>query len=329
MARENEIDWNLLKMLIRKGKLTPVIGDRVGHHGFLTSDTLVQQWATKIGYPMTKTRNITRVAQYRRDTTDPYLAKVDLLDFLKQYLLNESHGQYTEAFLDSLQEEADYLDFSDVANRLNYPNFAGEEKNPLSILAQFDIPIYITTSFHPFMAQALAKTTNKTPRIEVCPWYEETISNRSMLGSMLDAADYKDEPQNPIVYHLHGIDTIPESIVLTEDDYLDFLVRTTADANIVPARIAAALASSSILLIGYELQDWDFRVLFRGLIRSWHKQNRPRSICIQLDPNENDKENSLEIENYLKTYFIDYKFDIYWGDSVTFAHELWQHLEGS
>ena len=322
MARENRIDWDLLKKLNRRGKLTPVIGDRVGHHGFLTSDALVQEWAAKIGYPMTSTRNITRVAQYRSDTTDPFTAKEDFLDFLKQYLLNQVKAQYPEDFLDMLEEESDELDFSMVADRLTYPNFAEEEMNPLSILAQFKIPIYITTSFHPFMERALKKTTSKTPRIEICPWYEKTITKLSLL----DADDYEDDSQKPIVYHLHGINTKPESLVFTEDDYLDFLVKTTVDPHVVPARIVAALASSSLLLIGYELQDWDFRVLFRGLIRSWHKANRPRSICLQLEPKESNGENSLKIEKYLQTYFSEYKFDIYWGESDTFAQELWAQL---
>jgi hypothetical protein len=271
------------------------------------------------------TQSITRVAQSRSDTTDPFTAKEDFLDFLKQHLLEQSRAKHPPDFINSLEAELDDLDFSVVANRLKYPNFAEDELNPLSILAQFDIPIYITTTFHPFMARALESTTNsKKPRIEVCPWYKET----NPTPSLLDAHNYVDDPQSPVVYYLHGIDTIPESLVLTEDDYLDFLVRTTVDSNVVPARITEALASSSLLLIGYELQDWDFRVLFRGLVRSWHQAKRPRSICIQLDPQKNDMENSRKIQEYLKTYFSEYKFDIYWGDSNMFAQDLWEHLGG-
>ena len=32
-------------------------------------------------------------------------------------------------------------------------------------------------------------------------------------------------PANPLVYHLHGHLEMPQSLVLTEDDYLEFLVR--------------------------------------------------------------------------------------------------------
>lgn len=327
MPKNSQIDWDLLRRRIRRGKLTPIIGDRVGHRGFLTSGALIQKWAAKVGYPMANTKNITRVAQYRSITVDPLAAKEEFLEFLKNYLLNKAleQGEFAEDYLDTLEDEIDELYFSQVAERLKYPNFAEDKTNPLAILAQFKIPIYLTTSFHPFMAQAIQKANNaKEPRIEVCPWYDETFTKISIL----DADDYEDDFQNPIVYHLHGIDTEPESLVFTEDDYLDFLVRTTQDqdAHIIPARITQALADSSLLLLGYELQDWDFRVLFRGLIRSTHTARRPRSVCIQLDPEENEESDPKEIEHYLNTYFGEYKFDVYWGDIDTFAQDLWQNL---
>ena len=327
MAKNNRIDWDLLKRRIRRGKLTPIIGDRVGHNGFLTSDALIQKWAQKVGYPMAKTRNVTRVAQYRSITVDSTGAKEEFLEYLKQYLLNCAleEEKFSEDFLDNLEDEMDLLYFSQVAERLNYPNFAEDEMNPLSVLAQFNIPIYITTSFHPFMAQAIEKVSlSKTPRLQVCPWYPEATST-----SLFDG-DYEDDSEEPIIYHLHGVDTEPESLVFTEDDYLDFLVKTTQDQDdrIIPTRIKQALADSSLLLLGYELQDWDFRVLFRGLIRSTHTARRPRSVCIQLDPNEHDGDDPKEIEHYLNSYFGEYKFDVYWGSLDMFAQDLWENLGG-
>jgi len=323
MSRKSRIDWDLLKRRIRRGKLTPIIGDRVGHKGFLTSETLIQRWAARVGYPMANTKNITRVAQYRSITVDPLAAKEDFMEFLEEYLLDEARSskKMPDDILDTLEDELYQLPFSKVAERLNYPDFEAEAMNPLIVLAQFDIPIYVTTSFHPFMARAIEKADNaKSPRIEVCPWYEETLTKSSILD------DYGDDTQSPVVYHLHGIDEQLESLVFTEDDYLDFLVRTTQDAHVIPARINQALADSSLLLLGYEVQDWDFRVLFRGLIRSTHTARRPRSVCIQLDPEESQAGDPEEIEDYLNTYFGEYKFDIYWGSADEFARELWKNM---
>jgi hypothetical protein len=63
--------------------------------------------------------------------------------------------------------------------------------------------------------------------------------------------------------------------VLTEDDYLDFLVKVSWDNTVIPPRIAEALTDSSLLLLGYHLQDWDFRVMFRGSDQPQARQPPP------------------------------------------------------
>lgn len=325
MAQNSDINWDLLARRIRSGKLTPIIGDRVGHKGFLTNTPLVREWAASIDYPMPATTNITRVAQFRSITVDPLAAKEDFLDFLKRRLLAQARERntLTADFLDNLEDELERLPFSTVAGRLNYPDFEADPLNPLAVLAQLSLPLYITTSFHPFMANAFARTASaKTPRIERCPWFEPTLARTSLL----DEDGYVDDTQQPVVYHLYGIDTEVESLVFTEDDYLDFLVRASEDNHVIPVRIGEALAGSSLLLLGYEVQDWDFRVLFRGLIRKKHTARRPRSVCIQLDPQEQEGADPQEIEHYLSTYFGEYKFDVYWGSANEFARELWENV---
>ena len=49
----------------------------------------------------------------------------------------------------------------------------------------------------------------------------------------------------------------PSSIVLTEDDYLDFLVQTSTD-NLIPHRIQATFVGQ-MLLLGYQFSDLGFR----------------------------------------------------------------------
>lgn len=323
--RKNEINWDRIGERISDGRLTPFIGSRVGHDGFLTSEELIQTWAEEVGYPIRQTRNLTRVSQFHSVTDEPVGAKEDYLRFLKRSLLERvrtQNGQSGE-FLKKVEGELKKLDFSQVAARLKYPDFDDEyANNPLNVLAQFDIPIYVTTNYHSFMAEALSRRPEKTPRIKVCPWY---YSDEEF--DTFDDEDFKDDLNRPIVYHLYGLDSDPASLVLTEDDHLDFLVRITEKPEVIPYRIRQATADSTLLLMGYELQDWDFRVLFRGLIK-----NRPpsrftvKSICIQLDPEQVDNESASRLEEYSNKYFLNQKFEIYWGDVQTFTQELWEHL---
>ncbi|MCA9932693.1 MAG: SIR2 family protein [Ardenticatenaceae bacterium] len=133
---------------------------------------------------------------------------------------------------------------------------------------------------------------------------------------------YIPDEDNPLVYHLHGLETYPSSLVLTENDYLDFLVQIAKDKNsLIPDPVKTALTMSSLLLLGYDLQDWDFRVLFKGLITSRMRQRGGVNICIQLKPTQGQID---QAQDFLQEYFKQAKFSIYWGNSQEFAHELWQ-----
>ena len=79
-------------------------------------------------------------------------------------------------------------------------------------------------------------------------------------------------------------------MVLTEDDYLAFLVEISTDNSerMLPSAIRNALASTSLLFVGYSLSDWDFRVLFRGLMGSLGRTLGMTSIAVQLDPRVDD-----------------------------------------
>jgi hypothetical protein len=138
--------------------------------------------------------------------------------------------------------------------------------------------------------------------------------------------DYRPTVQEPLVYHLHGLDLLPASMVLTEDDYLDFLVRVSWDKNVIPPRVAQALADSSLLLLGYRLQDWDFRVLFRGLITAKQAPRRRSNFSIQLTTEQEAEEQITSVadaRDFLEDYFSLGNFTIYWGDAKSFTEELW------
>ena len=53
--------------------------------------------------------------------------------------------------------------------------------------------------------------------------------------------------------------------MLTEDDYFDFLIGVTANKDLIPKPVRRALADSALLFLGFQLDDWDFRVLFRSI----------------------------------------------------------------
>jgi len=89
---------------------------------------------------------------------------------------------------------------------------------------------------------------------------------------------YEPDPFNPVVFHLHGSDENEDSLVLTEDDYLDFLVNMSRNERMLPPRIERALTEASLLFIGYRLRDVNFRVIYRGLVQKLDGSRRRLSI---------------------------------------------------
>ena len=94
---------------------------------------------------------------------------------------------------------------------------------------------------------------------------------RDLIGPCDDQA-YGQEPGRPLVCHLFGLEEYSNSLVLTEDDYLDFVVdvnlgRGDDSRDSVPAQVRRAL-SRDLLVLGFSLNSWAFRALYAGLIKS-------------------------------------------------------------
>src|SRR5262249_31993337 len=126
--------------------------------------------------------------------------------------------------------------------------------------AGLPLPLYLTTNYDDFMVQALAKQ-DKDPRRDLCRWNPEIQDEPSVFEK---EPGYQPTVANPLVFHLHG-HTRPESLVLTEDDYLRFLAAMAGEQDLLPPPVQKGLATASLLFLGYRLADWNFRVLLQGL----------------------------------------------------------------
>ena len=145
--------------------------------------------------------------------------------------------------------------------------------DPHRILAGLPLTLYMTTNYDDFMYRAL-RDAEKEPIREHCRWYERTAESTWTKVSV----------EEPMVFHIHGCNETPSSLVLTEDDYLDFLVRLGQRSEMIPPMIQGAIAQSSLLFIGYSLRDWNFRVLHRAVKSQVMISGRMPSFTVQLTP---------------------------------------------
>lgn len=72
-------------------------------------------------------------------------------------------------------------------------------------------------------------------------------------------------PEAPLVYKLHGTVEQSTTMVVTEDDVVDFLTCVMLKSPPLPEPVRAVFTNYSILFIGYGLKDWNVRVLMRAM----------------------------------------------------------------
>ena len=274
----NETDWLLLLRRIKDGKCTPFLGAGACYGVLPLAREIAKDWSREYASPMTDCDDLARVAQFLAIQFDPMFPKEELLE-----------------------------NFQSVSP----PDFRAQDE-PHGILADLPLPVYMTTNYDDFMVKAL-KDRNRDPKREFCRWNKYIKEEPSVFDT-----GFRPTVANPVVFHLHGHNEASESMVLTEDDYLTFLVNISRDQNIIPPRILEAFTGSSLLFIGYSLADWDFRVLFPGLVNATDPNLRRISVTVQLAPTQK------ELRKYQEKYFGEMSkgMRVYWGTAKEFLTEL-------
>jgi hypothetical protein len=284
-------DWNSLLRRIKGGKCTPFLGAGACAGFIPLGSEIAREWAQEHGYPLSDPWDLPRVAQFLAIKYDPMFPKDEIVNRFQTVVPPD---------FDALGE-------------------------PHGVLADLPLPIYITTNYDDFMTQAL-RSRHRDPSRELCRW-NSLVRDRPSVFDLGSSSEVN--VANPVVFHLHGHDEVPESLVLTEDDYLDFLVGVSRDAQIIPRRIEKALASTSLLFIGYSLADWDFRVLFRGLIGSLERSLGRIRVAVQLAPQPPETGGIIQeqVQQYLEDYLAQDDVRVYWGKASGFVQELKERWE--
>ena len=292
---------------------------------FAIDEQLTAEWADWIEYPMQDKHNLARVAQYFLvEQKDNPQARTKYLEFLKTFLLTIAKDDSDYADLaDRLKAQIQEQRFSEIVQQLDYPRFPQNTEDPLRLLARLPLPIYITTSQSDFLERAL-EAEEKKPRTQICFW-SGMISSAN--PEHRTDPDFMPTVTNPLVYHLYGLEDYPQTLVQSEDDYINFIMSMVEDTNtlnpIVPLNLRRALGESNLILLGYRLQDWDFRILFRFILKFRRDEFSPRGLVIQLKQDEKKIGNVEKSLEYLGRYFDRKKFDIEWGNAEAFIQKLW------
>jgi hypothetical protein len=296
---ERERDWDHLVRNLDSGHCTPFLGAGACADQIPLGGGLARTWAAAHSYPFADDADLTRVMQY--------------------VAMTRFHGDLT-----SLKQEVVREFFSD----LSPPDFHVPSQIH-SILAKCDLSVYVTTNYDDFLTLALYHH-GKQPRVGISPWYSGA---EYTLEQPFDRrGKYQPSTQEPLVFHLHGHWKHPESLVLAEDDYIEYLIRLGGDIrmpgrrSLIPSAVYGALRHSPVLFIGYSLRDWTFLVLFRTLLQDMADTHRRWHVSVQLEPPVSG--DSKTAKSYLEEYFRQRHITVFWESTDSFTAELARRMRG-
>jgi hypothetical protein len=286
-----EEDWEELLFKIKDKECIPFIGAGASATWLPLGKDVATTWIKEYEYPLGNSHQLARIAQF--------------------LAIKEDNDMYPKNILSRLIKEKRPPDF----------RLEKQRNTPYSVLADLNLPIYITTNYDKFMEAAL-QSRGKDPVSEFCRWNK--LGEAGGITSIFDREkQYTPTAARPMVYHLHGIIDKPQSMVLTEDDYVDFIVTLSSNNDIIPPAIRRPMATSTLLFIGYSLEDINFRIIFRGIVDYLGARYQLASVGVLSSPSGLVEDKQNEAQKYLERYTRKmFNIRIYWGTADEFSSEL-------
>jgi len=292
VKRIQATDWEVLMKRIKDGRCTPFLGAGVYSEGPSLRSSIAKKWAAEYNYPFADGADVARVARF----------------------LNVEYGDAEYASGKYVEELA----------KLPTPNF-DDPNEPYNILAKLPLPIYVTTNYDDMMEQALRKN-QRDVKPDLCKWVK-SLDDVSPLAE----EGFQPNVANPSVFHLYGYTKTQQSMIISEDDYFQFLINVSKDTQLIPKRIEQAITGTSLMLLGYSLEDWDFRILFHFLAGYLKTSTSRTHEAVQLSPTATDNDLKQRSQAFFDKYFESKSPDIRvsWETTQNFVVMLRDHWQNS
>lgn len=313
--------WPALLAKLKQGKCTPVLGPGLGELLYGAPRDLAQALAAEYHYPLApyERESLSQVTQYLAVTQYADYPAEQLETWLRQ-ALQRRHAADLPAEL-RFPAEAALADLWAAARTLP------DSRNPIAPyreLAALPFPIYLTTMPDDLLLDEL-RAAGKDPQPWLCPWNEAIVETY-----YAEATPCRPTPEKPLVFYLFGRLDDPTTLAVTEDHYFDYLMGVTRNNDLIPEVVRAALAQHLLLFLGFQLDAWDTRAVFRSFFaREGRKAGLPH-IAAQVDPDEERLLEPAQARKYLEDFCTckEAQFRVYWGHAGEFVQELSRRWNG-
>lgn len=166
----------------------------------------------------------------------------------------------------------------DLVDEVRGAVLTGKKPSPVVRgLAELPFSMVVTTNYDQLFEDAL-RSAGKRPVVSI---YDKNSDEPS--------ADYPGTPgpQSPFLFKIHGDVETPESIVITDEDYIDFILRMSergATVDPIPLTFRFFFTKHPTLFVGYSLLDYNLRLLFKTLRWKIDQANIPNTYSVDLYP---------------------------------------------
>jgi hypothetical protein len=306
--------WKGLISDIDEGTCTPILGSGLLEGLIGSTREISRRWAKAEEFAMAphQREDLPQVTQYLSVMENPNYPRRELRKRLRE--------EVTRRF----EVRADKAPVDDLLAAARAERQKNRRVEPHSVLASLPFKIFITTNADDQLRRALVES-GKVPRVELCRWHARENSEWPE-SIFVDHPNYTpQDDRHPLVYHLYGQLQNPDSLVLTEDDYFDYLIGVNQDSSRIPLGIKKTLRNTALLFLGFRMEEWDFRVLFRSILAQGEKgglNKRFKHIAAQIEPEEGRNTDPEKARRYLQSYFRNADIHIYWGSVEDFTREL-------
>ncbi len=314
--------WKSIVGSVRRQRFVPILGPDVGEHLFGSVRERALGLARDYGFPLAAHHgtDLAKVAQFLSVEESPTEARQAVVRQLHREILKRRPGLDEDARKLSLAKLLDVVAAEHLGEaRDDADPGAGD---PYRILTELPAPLYVNTSPDPVLVKAL-KAAGRPPILLCCDW-RPTPENHPREP----VCEHDPSPERPIVYQPFGVFGKWDSVVLTEDDFLDYLIAAST-YKLMPRVVRSTLVESSLLFLGFPLEDWAFRVFFRMImtLSSTAKLERNAHVGVQVDPEEYGPADVERARRYLARYFgAAPRIEVYWGGAADFLRELRSRL---
>jgi hypothetical protein len=179
-----------------------------------------------------------------------------------------------------------------------------------TVLAQLEqVKIIITSNYDNLLEQEISVYGRKLTR--------HVYNPRNPRTGHFDFTTFL-EPDDIVLHKMHGTVEEPGSMVISQSDYIYYLANLTDMDRGMPEYFRKIMIPQcTLLFLGYSLEDWNFRVIWEGVLSGYaHRNLRKNAYALVKNPG-----------HFQKKYWARRNIDIFHQDLTEFAIQLAGHFK--